>query len=179
MKRTALRGLVLAIASAISRIVPDPEPSSLTPGPSSTLSRCAPTTITLSSRPGVCAITLRVGSDCEITSIFTRATRPVGPETTPLASSLPTAKAAASTGRSPIVAGRLPPSSSARERGAVRGRADEPAVAAEDAGGHPRRRRRVGGDPGRELGVRDVDVQEAGVQVDGDLLALAHDRERA
>jgi hypothetical protein len=53
MKRTALRGSVFCIASAISRIVPLPETLSLMPGPSSTLSRWAPTTMTLSVRPGV------------------------------------------------------------------------------------------------------------------------------
>ena len=109
MKRTALRGLTFSICSAISRIVPEPEPLSLMPGPSSTPSRCAPTTITLSARPDVCATTLRVGRFGIVTrSTFTRAVRPVGPLRTPLRSSLPTAVVAASTGMSPVVAGLKP-----------------------------------------------------------------------
>ena len=52
-KRIRLRGCApsLAISSAISISVPEPEPLSLMPGPSSTLSRCAPTTIVRSGSP--------------------------------------------------------------------------------------------------------------------------------
>ena len=51
--RTRLRGFALSsvISSAISISVPEPEPLSLMPGPSSTLSRCAPTTIVRSGSP--------------------------------------------------------------------------------------------------------------------------------
>ena len=62
MKRTLLRGFTLRICSAISRIVAEPEPLSLMPGPTPTLSRCAPTTMTLSGSPSrVSAITFDVG----------------------------------------------------------------------------------------------------------------------
>ena len=65
MKRTWLVGLMpsLAICSATSICVAEPEPSSLMPGPSGTESRCAPEMIVRSVRPVVVsAITLRVWS---------------------------------------------------------------------------------------------------------------------
>ena len=49
--RTRLAWLKLAICSAISRMVAEPLPLSLMPGPASTLSRCAPTTTTLPGSP--------------------------------------------------------------------------------------------------------------------------------
>ena len=66
MNRTLFRGAGRsAIASAVSRIVPTPEPSSLMPGPSNTESRCPPTTTVRSARPpGVSAITFAVCTSC-------------------------------------------------------------------------------------------------------------------
>ena len=61
MKRTLLRGFTFVICSAISRIVAEPEPLSLIPGPTPTESRWAPTTITLFGSPlVVSAMTLVV-----------------------------------------------------------------------------------------------------------------------
>ena len=52
----------LDICSAVSRMVAEPLPLSLMPGPSTTESRCAPTTTVRPLRPvGVSAITLYVG----------------------------------------------------------------------------------------------------------------------
>jgi hypothetical protein len=51
MNRTLFRGWNLPISSAISRIAAEPEPLSLMPEPVPTLSRWAPTAITLSGSP--------------------------------------------------------------------------------------------------------------------------------
>ena len=87
MKRILLRGLTLRICSTISRIVAEPEPLSLMPGPTPTLSRCAPTTMTLFGSPSrVSATTFEVSYVPGRQSTFRRAVSPVAPFSTPLAS---------------------------------------------------------------------------------------------